>query len=65
MKKYLVINQIIVKNISTNKKKFQERKKKKPYDYVIEPTYRGINLMKAIKFALDFNESELKKKKVN
>ena len=47
-------NQIIVKNISTNKKKIQEREKKKPYDYVIEPIYRGINLMKAIKFVLDF-----------
>ena len=31
-----------------------------PYDYVIEPTYRRINLMKAIKFVLDFNESELR-----
>ena len=53
-------SQIIVKNINVNKKNLQERKKTKPYDYVIEPTYRRINLMKAIKFILDFNESKLK-----
>ena len=53
-------NQTIVKNINANTKKFQGRKKTMPYDYVIEPTYRRINLMKAIKFVLDFNESELK-----
>ena len=53
-------SQIIVKNINVNKKNLQERKKTKPYDYVIEPTYRRINLMKAIKFILDFSESKLK-----
>ena len=53
-------SQIIVKNINVNKKNLQERKKTKPYDYVIKPTYRHINLMKAIKFILDFNESKLK-----
>ena len=53
-------NQIIVKNINANKKKHQERKKTMPYDYVIEPTYQRINLMKAVKFVLDYNESELK-----
>ena len=31
-------NQIILKNINTNKKKFKNEKKK-PYGYVIEPTY--------------------------
>ena len=31
-----------------------------PYDYVIQPSYWRIALMKAIKFILDFNESELK-----
>ena len=53
-------SQIIVKNINVNKKNLQKRKKTKPYDYVIEPTYRRINLMKAIKFILDFSESKLK-----
>ena len=41
-------------------KKFQEQEKMKLYDYVIEPTYWCINLMKTIKFALDFNKSKLK-----
>ena len=31
-----------------------------PYDWVIQPSYRCINLIKAIKLVLDFNESELK-----
>ena len=53
-------NQIIVKNINANKKKTSRTKKKKPYDYVIEPTYRHIDLMKAVKLILDFNESKLK-----
>ena len=49
-------NQIIIKNIDANKKKLQERKKTKCYGYVIHPTYRRINLMKAIKLIFDFNE---------
>ena len=44
----------------TQIKKLQEQKKPKPYDYVIGPTYWRINLMKAIKLILDFNESKLK-----
>ena len=32
-------NQITVKNINANKKTLQERKKTKPYDLVIKPTY--------------------------
>ena len=31
-----------------------------PYNYVIGPTHQRINSMKAVKFVLDFNESELK-----
>ena len=42
------------------KKTNKNKKKPKSYDCVIEPTYRRINLMKDIKFVLDFNESELK-----
>ena len=30
------------------------------YNWVIQPSYRRINLMKAINFLLDFYESELK-----
>ena len=37
--------------------KKQEQEKTTPYGYVIQPTYRCINLMKAIKLIFDFNES--------
>ena len=30
-----------------------------PYNWVIQPSYGRINLMKAINFVLDFHESEL------
>ena len=53
-------NQIIVKNINANKKKLNKQEKKTPYDWVIQPSYRRINLKKTIKLVLDFNESELK-----
>ena len=53
-------NQIIVKNINANEKKVIEREKTMPYDWVIQPSYRRINLKKAIKLVLDFNESKLK-----
>ena len=53
-------NQIIVKNINANEKKVIEREKTMPYDWVIQPSYRRINLKKAIKLVLDFNESTLK-----
>ena len=53
-------NQIIVKNINANKKKLHEQQKTAPYDWVIQPSYRRFNLIKAIKLILDFNESELK-----
>ena len=53
-------NQIILKNISANKKKLHEQEKTAPYDWVIQPSYRRNNLIKAIKLILDFNESELK-----
>ena len=49
----------MLKILTQIKKKLQGQKKK-PYDYAIEPTYRHINLMKAIKLILDFNESKLK-----
>ena len=53
-------NQIIVKNINANKIKHNEQEKTTPYNWVIQPGYRRINLIKAIKLVLDFNESELK-----
>ena len=53
-------NQIIVKNINANRIKLQEQRKTSPYDYMIQPSYQRINLIKAIKLILDFNESELK-----
>ena len=53
-------NQIIVKNINANKKEVNKQEKTTPYDWVIQPSYRRINLIKAIKLVLDFNESELK-----
>ena len=53
-------NQIIVKNINANKIKLDEREKTTPYNWVIQPSYRHINLKDAIKFILNFNESELK-----
>ena len=46
LKKYLVINttnkeenQIIVKNINTNKIKLDEQKRTSLYDWVIQPSY--------------------------
>ena len=53
-------NQIIVKNINANKIKHNEQEKTTPCNWVIQPGYRRINLIKAIKLVLDFNESELK-----
>ena len=53
-------NQIIVKNILKNRIKLNEHEKTLPYDYVIQPTYRCINLKHAIELILDFNESKLK-----
>ena len=53
-------NQIIVKNINANKIKLNEQKKPFPYDYMIQPTYWHVNLIKTIKLVSDFNESELK-----
>ena len=41
-------------------KKLSEQEKTFPYDHVILPTYRRINLKHAIKFILDFNKSKLK-----
>ena len=52
-------NQIIVKNINASKIKINKRNKI-DYNYVIQPSYWCINLIEAIKFVLDFNESELK-----
>ena len=37
-------NQIIVKNINANKIKLDEQKEMMPYDYVVQPTYRCVNL---------------------
>ena len=53
-------NQIIVKNINASKKKVIEQEKTMPYDWVIQPSYQRINLKKAIKLVLGFNESKLK-----
>ena len=53
-------NQIIVKNINANKIKLDEREKTTPYNWVIQPSYRRINLKDVIKFILNFNENELK-----
>ena len=53
-------NQIIVKNINANKIKRDKREKTTPYNWVIQPSHRRINLKDAIKLVLDFNESELK-----
>ena len=41
------------------KKKLYEHKKTTPYDWVIQPSNQRINLIKAIKLILDFNENEL------
>ena len=53
-------SQIIVKNINANKIKLNKKKKTSTYDYIIQLTYRRINLIKTIKLVLDFNKSELK-----
>ena len=53
-------NHIIAKNINANKIKLDEQRKTSPYEYIIEPTYWRINLIKTIKLVLDFNKSELK-----
>ena len=53
-------NQIIIRNINANRKKLNEQEKMSPYDWVIQPNYQRINLIKAIKLILDFNESEIK-----
>ena len=53
-------NQIIIRNINANGKKLNEQEKTSPYDWVIQPNYQRINLVKAIKLILDFNESEIK-----
>ena len=53
-------NQIIIRNINANRKKLNEQEKTSPYDWVMQPNYQRINLIKAIKLILDFNESEIK-----
>ena len=50
-------NQIIVKNIKANKKKVSKQEKTFPYNWVIQPSYQHINLVKTIKLILDFNET--------
>ena len=42
-------NRIIVKNINANKKEVNKKEKTTPDDQVIQPSYRRINLIKAIK----------------
>ena len=42
-------NRIIVKNINANKKEVNKKEKTTPDDWVIQPSYRRINLIKAIK----------------
>ena len=58
-------NQIIVKNVLFSKqikkkKKSHEQEKTAPCDWVIQPSYWRIDLVKTIKLILDFNKSELK-----
>ena len=53
-------NQIIVKNIDTNKKKVHKQEKTGPYGWAIQPDHQRFNLKKAIKLILEFDESELK-----
>ena len=48
-------NQIIVKNINKNKEKLFEMDLF--YDWVIQPNDQRINLVDAINFILDFNET--------
>ena len=50
----------MLKILTQIKKTSRTKKTTKLYDYVIEPTYQRIDLMKAIKLDLDFNENELK-----
>ena len=52
-------NQITVKNINENKKKLYEQEKTAPYDWVIQPSDRRIDLIRAIKLILDFNKDQL------
>ena len=47
-------NQIIVKNINENKEKLY--KQDDYYNFVIQPSDQRINLIDAIRLALDFNE---------
>ena len=51
-------NQIIVNNINENKEKlYEEYEMSGLYDYVIQPSDRGNNLIEAIDLILDFNEA--------
>ena len=51
-------NQIIVNNISENKEKLYEKDGTDSfYDYVIQPSDRGNNLIEAINLILDFNKT--------
>ena len=51
-------NQIIVNNINENKEKlYEEYEMSGLYDYVIQPSNRGNNLIEAIDLILDFNEA--------
>ena len=51
-------NEIIVNNINENKEKlYEEYEMSGLYDYVIQPSDRGNNLIEAIDLILDFNEA--------
>ena len=51
-------NQIIVNNYNKNKEKlYEEDETSAFYDYVIQPSDRHNNLIKAIGLILDFNET--------
>ena len=54
-------NQIIIRTINTNRKKLYEQEKTSPYDWVIQPSYQHINLIKAIKLILDLTGLEIYK----
>ena len=50
-------NQIIVNNINKNKNKLYKEEKTRPYNCVIQPSKRRVDLIHAIKLILDFNET--------
>ena len=48
-------NQITVNNINKNENKLYEEEKTRPYNYVIQPSNRRVDLLDAVNLILDFN----------